>query len=122
MPATFESLDGDDRTKWNRAWAEMPCRRLTSPPGFGVDCDLLSGFGEPISGAISEDPPQFRDRVWRESERCPICGGSTVGVDRLAATIHPRWPNGLRVGIGVWVHPACFERCPMADEPAPIPW
>jgi hypothetical protein len=118
---TFGSSDSDNRAEWNRAWASMPHRRLISP-GFGIGRDLISRFGNPISGTISQDPPPFAEGVWRESELCPICGNSTTGADRTAATIHRTWANGFRVGIGVWAHRACFEGCPVAGGPAPKPW
>ena len=116
------SLDGKDREEWDRIWRAMPHRRLTSPPKAGLGGDALGRFGEPVSCTISQDPPLFRDRAWRESERCPICGERTSGKERLPASLHPRWASGLSVGLGVWVHRICFESCPDTGEPAPIPW
>jgi hypothetical protein len=116
------SLDGKDRAEWDRAWSAMPHRRLLNPPTIDVAGDLGSGCGKVVSVTISEDPPQFSDKPWRESETCPVCGASTAGMRRLPATLHPTFANGFNYGAGVWVHPSCFERCPDAGEPPPIPW
>ena len=113
---------GKDREDWDRHWRAMPHRRLSLPPKAGVGVDVLGGFGEPISYTISQDPPEFCDRIGRESERCPICGEQTAREERLPACLHPRWASGLSIGFGVWVHRACFMNCPDTDEPAPIPW
>lgn len=111
-----------DREEWDRAWNSMPLRRLQSPTKLKIGDELLRGLGDPVSVMISEDPPQFSHKAWRESEACPVCGDTTSGSDRIPATLHPRWESGMRIGIGVWVHRACFERCPDADEPTPVPW
>ena len=116
------SLDGKDRDEWDRRWKAMPHRRLGSPPKIVLIDDLLRRFGDPDSFTVSEDPPRFCSRVGRNSECCPICGEPTSNTERLPASLHPRWANGLSVGFGVWVHRACFESCPDTGEPAPIPW
>jgi hypothetical protein len=116
-------VDGEDREQWDRSWRAMPHHRLTSRPKTDLrSLDALSGWGDPVSVTISQDPPQFCDRSWRESECCPICGERTSGAGRLPANLHPVWASGRTVGIGVWVHRTCFERCPNTGEPAPIPW
>jgi hypothetical protein len=116
------SLDGKDREEWDRSWREMPHRRLSSPPKAGLSGDALGRFGDPASWTISQDPPLFCDRAWRESECCPICGERASGKVRLPATLYPSWASGLSVGLGVWVHRTCFESCPDTGESAPIPW
>jgi hypothetical protein len=116
------SLDGKDRAEWDRAWASMPHHRLLTPPKIDVADSFGSGCGEVVSVTISEDPVQFSAKAWRESEICPVCGTTTVGAQRLPATLHPTFANGLSLGIGVWVHQSCFEGCPDAGEPVPIPW
>jgi hypothetical protein len=102
----------------------MPHRRLPAPPK--IHLGNLPGAGvfadSPVSFTISLDPPEFADRAWRESSRCPVCGGATSPQSRQAASIHPTWPSGFSLGIGVWVHQDCFEQCPETDQPAPIPW
>jgi hypothetical protein len=123
MPGTKDySLDDENREEWDRIWGAMPHRRLTSAPRVGTSADLVGHLGSPASATISEDPPQFCARVWRPSECCPVCGAPTTGTERLPATLHPRWENGLSLGFGVWVHRACFETCPDAGEPTPVPW
>jgi hypothetical protein len=121
-PAGGASPVGEDRAEWDRLWRMMPHRRLPSPPKAVSRVSPLDRLGDAVSCSISQDPPQFRDRMWRESDRCPICGERTSDQDRLPATLHPRWESGFNVGLGVWVHRACFEGCPDMAEPAPIPW
>jgi hypothetical protein len=116
------SVDGKDRAEWDRAWRAMPHRRVATLAELGGGGNLIGRFGQPESATLSLDPPRFVERVWRESECCPVCGGSTAAADRLPASLHPQWANGLSVGIGVWVHRTCFESCAVADEPTPIPW
>lgn len=116
------SLDGKDRAEWDQAWASMPHRRLLAPPKIDVAGSLGSGCGELVSTTISEDPPQFSSKAWRPSENCPVCGVSTVGMQRLPASLHPTFAGGLSYGLGVWVHRSCFDGCPEAGEPSPIPW
>ena len=78
--AKDDSVDGEDREEWDRSWRAMPHRRLTSPPKTGLSClDALRGWGDLVSFTISQDPPRFCDRPWRESEYCPICGEQTSG-------------------------------------------
>jgi hypothetical protein len=115
-------LDPEDGEDWESRWRAMPHRRLTSPPKISLDVESLAPLGETVSITISENPREFLGRVWRRSSRCPICGAFTVEGERLPASLHPRWASGLSVGVGVWVHEACFGGCPDADGPAPIPW
>jgi hypothetical protein len=116
------ALNGKDRAEWDRAWASMPHRHLPTPPRIDVAGSLNSGFGDVVSVTISEDPPQFSAKPWRQSETCPVCGATTAGTQRLPATLHPTFANGFCYGCGVWVHQSCFECCPPAAEPTPIPW
>jgi hypothetical protein len=115
------SLDGKDRHEWDLAWASMPHRRLLTPPTIDVT-GHLPGCGEVVSATISEDPPQFSKKAWRPSDTCPLCGAATMGTERLPATLHPGFANGLNYGLGVWVHRSCFESCPDTGKPAPVPW
>lgn len=103
----------------------MPHRRVGVQESIALGpliSDTLSAAGAPVSITIALDPPRFALEGWRSSEVCPLCGESTNRVQRLPATIHPVFESGLSVGIGVWVHRACFERCPDAGEPTPVPW
>jgi hypothetical protein len=116
-------LDGDDRAEWNRAWASMPHRRLLTLPRIDVAAALGLGCEAVVSLTISEDPPQFSANSWRQSDICPVCGATTVGTQRAPATLNPMFANGISyLAFGVWVHRPCFESCPAAGEPAPIPW
>lgn len=116
------SLGGKDRAEWERAWASMPHRRPLTPSMIHVPAACGAGCGELASATISEDPPQFSAKMWRQSDLCPVCGMTTVGSQRLPGTLHPTFSNGYDFLLGVWVHRACFESCPLVDEPAPIPW
>jgi hypothetical protein len=116
------SLDGKDRAEWDQAWASMPHRRLLALPKVDFAASFGSGFGQVVSVTISKDPPEFSNKVWRLSEDCPVCGATTAGMERLPANLHPTFANGISYGLGVWVHRSCFEGCPDAGEPAPIPW
>jgi hypothetical protein len=116
------SLDGKDRAEWDQAWASMPHRRLLTPPKIDVAGSFGSGFGELVSVTISEDPPEYNNKPWRPSEICPVCGATTVGTTRLPSSLHPTFANGFSYSLGVWVHRSCFESCPDAGEPTPIPW
>jgi hypothetical protein len=100
----------------------MSLRRLSLPPSDLVVGDLILRFGPTVAITVSQDPPQFAHKVWRESENCPVCGIHTAAAERLPASIHLKWANGLAVGIGVWVHRTCFESCAVADGDAPVPW
>jgi ribosomal protein L37AE/L43A len=93
-----------------------------SPPKVGVSRDLIDRFGAVVVATISRCPPRYVERVWRESDSCPICGETTAGADRLAASLFPTLASGFRYGVGIWVHRTCFETCDDTAEPAPIPW
>src|SRR5262245_16674808 len=100
----------------------MPHRRLLTPPMIDVGGSFGASCGEVVSVTISEDPPQFSNKAWRRSDSCPVCGAPTVAAQRLPASLHPVFANGLRYCLGVWVHRPCFACCPDAAEPTPIPW
>jgi hypothetical protein len=100
----------------------MPHRRLQDQPKIDVGDSIRSRFGEPVTATISEDPSQYSDQNRRKNETCPVCGETTEGTKRKAATLHPRFKNSFSYGLGVWVHEECFERCPDANEPTPVPW
>jgi hypothetical protein len=112
----------DERVDWTRVRRSEPHRCLTSPPLRGLVEMLPTGQGEPLVWTISLDPWIDADGNPRGSTTCPICGIATLADSRRAATLHPIWSSGLRVGIKVWVHPACFERCQESVEPTPVPW
>jgi hypothetical protein len=116
------SLDGKDRTDWDQAWASMPHRRLRTPPAPDALGSVYSGFGEIVGATISEDPPAFSQVAFRPSETCPVCGTTTAGTERMPATLHPTFASGFSGGFGVWTHRSCFDTCPHAEEPTPVPW
>ena len=112
----------EDRSEWDRAWRAAEHRRLNTPLKIEILQDLIGGWGLPVSITVSLDPHEFAELVWRDSELCPVCGGTTLGLTRLAASLNLTFANGRCLGIGVWVHPPCFENCPDAGAPAPVPW
>jgi hypothetical protein len=71
---------------------------------------------------IADDPPEFAALVYRVSEICPVCDESTAGHVRIGASLDVTFESGLNFGMGVWVHPACFESCADTGIPARIPW
>ena len=83
---------------------------------------LQADFGEILTATISLNPQQFSEKLYKSSEICPICGKTTLGVERLSAILNPKFNTGLAIVYGVWLHPLCFRDCPDSDEPAPIPW
>jgi len=80
------------------------------------------------SATIADNPPEFAARVWRASEICPVCGETTTGCVRVAASLDVTFEKlvslarGFSYLIGVWVHQLCFERCADTGRPASIPW
>jgi hypothetical protein len=86
-----------------------------------------SEYSPVVSLTLAENPPAYRDRIYRISETCPLCG-QTLRVPRVAASIYPMMDLGPKFGIrsglgfGVWIHSACLEVCPLTNEPTPIPW
>jgi hypothetical protein len=93
-----------------------------APPKVDVVGSFGSGFGEVVSVTISQDPPEYSDKPWRKSEVCPVCGEMAAGPAQLPASLYPRFASGFSYGLGVWIHQSCFESCPDANEPTPIPW
>ncbi len=114
--------ENDERWAWDRAWASMPHRRLLAIPKVADAEAFALEFRAMVSATISLVPAEYSDKPWRPTDTCPVCGATTLGMDRLAATLHPKFASGLSYGLGVWVHPLCFEKCPETEEPTPIPW
>jgi hypothetical protein len=124
--AEKNTIDEDDREQWDHAWSIQRHYYIKTPLKTNV-AEALSGgnlsFGRVLSATISEDPSAYSDRVLRDSDNCPLCGQSTNGMNRVAASLHPEFESGVRnISIGVWVHKECIETCPVIDGPAPIPW
>ena len=114
--------DDDDRTAWNQRWAAMPHRRLAVVARNWLRAEAVTWFGTPAGFTIALAPTEFVALVTPGTRVCPICGGKTTPLDRWPARLSPTWASGLSLGYGVWVHPPCFEGCPEAGEPAPVPW
>jgi hypothetical protein len=110
----------DDREAWDRSWSDQTQCQLRPPYNLGVTLDLR--FGSLTSVTISRAPAAVIDRLWFETPLCPVCGGSTVGVPRLAALLNLAFDCGIAYGQSVWAHVDCFESCPDTGVSARIPW
>ena len=122
------SLGGADREEWDRLWGGKTLRLL--PGECGLHLSSPFEFLKVKAAALSDDPPEFATRVWRESELCPVCGESTAGCRRVAAHLTVEyerpvvWPFMCEPSFwwGVWAHESCFDRCQETGRPADIPW
>jgi hypothetical protein len=116
----------DDREKWDHAWSSQRHYHINMPIKIDV-IEALSdnnlSLGKTISATISEDPSEFSHRVLRPFDECPLCGQGTEGMDRIAASLHPKCKNGIdNISIGGWAHKECINMCLVIDGSAPIPW
>jgi hypothetical protein len=115
----------DDRTAWDRAWRAAPHRRLPKPPAIDVSEGLAGRFGEVVAVTVSLVPPEHRllfdQRAAPQSEACAVCGEGTSEPTRLSSMLNVTFESGFHYGLGAWVHRLCFEGCPEAGEPSPIP-
>jgi hypothetical protein len=118
--------DDEERIAWDRAWRAMPHHRLVSAPGIAVADGVAEHFGDVVAVTISLVPPEysrlFSQRAAMDSEMCAVCGNATSEPMRLSAMVNVRFASGIRYGLGAWVHRSCFETCPEAGEPPPIPY
>src|SRR5260370_38406879 len=106
-----------DRTEWDCIGGTRTKHHLA----WGCKLDLgRYGLGKEILATISEDPPQFADQIWRESDICPVCGESTKGQARVPALLDVTFEGNLKIGIGVWAHSSCYATCPDTGEKAGI--
>src|SRR5437764_122499 len=92
--------DEVDREMWDTAW------RARKDCGLPDGCKLeLSSskpsFGAPMMVTVAADPPEFADRVWRQSDVCPICGESTLNRVRIGAMLDVQYEGGFGCLIGV---------------------
>lgn len=76
----------EDRTEWDQAWSAMSVKHLVTD----VDLKQLlqTDFGEILTSTISLCPSQFAEQVYKSSEICPLCGKTTLGVERLSANLN----------------------------------
>jgi hypothetical protein len=118
--------DDEESDAWNRAWRAMPHHRLLSPPSIDVGAGLPESFGEVVAVTISLVPPEYahllNEKVVPESVPCAVCGEEASGPTRLRVMVNTTFARGFRYGLGAWVHRRCFEECPEASEPPPIPY
>jgi len=110
----------DDRTEWDLAWANRPIRRLATP--VRIDVRLFPEWGEPTEVHIVAAPPQYAERIYPQTETCPVCGDPTSDRHRLLVKLYPNFSNGLSIGIDAWAHVKCLAACEEVPGPAPIPW
>jgi hypothetical protein len=118
--------DDEERIAWDRAWRAMPHHRLLRPPSIDVSEGLAGHFGDVVAVTISLVPPEycqlFDQRVAPQSEACAVCGEETSKPTLLSASLNVTFEIGFHYGLGAWVHRSCFESCPEAGKPPPIPW
>lgn len=122
MQSKMPSYDSDDRMDWDRAWRAEPHRQIIDPVLPKRIITEFARWGPLKFVTVCLDPLQYSDRVYRQTEICPICGSSTIGSARIPASLNLEYVNGHGIFIGVWVHDSCFDRCPMHDSPKTIPW
>jgi hypothetical protein len=112
----------DDQSAWDHAWAAQPVRRLPGETRLDPVFTRPAEWGEPVEIEIQTNPPEFADRLWRQSEVCPVCGCDTGSDDRLPVAIYPRFTNGLSIGIGAWAHQVCLAACEPSPGACHVPW
>jgi len=117
----FFMTDEIDREEWEAAWGARIDRTL--PNGCKLDLSHSAGsLDKPVRVTIAVDPPQFAERVWRGAQICPVCGESTLNLPRTGASLDVGYESGFGCFIGVWVHQACLDCCPVIGAAAHIPW
>jgi len=114
------TLDGKDREEWDRLWSARTQRILPGPCMLDLPRECRSETLTRVT--IFDCPSEVAHLVFRGSDTCPICGTSTACCARVAASLDVTFASGLSLGMGVWAHEGCFERCVDTGIPAPIPW
>src|SRR5437868_4942018 len=119
-----------DREEWNRRWSSMPHKHISDVAALDFHRD--AGLGAVRSATISLVPPEyvggsfvggsFVGGSFFATDVCPLCSKSTEPVQRIAASLHPKFERITGVSFGVWVHQSCFDRLEVSDQPTPFPW
>lgn len=124
----FLQHESEDRVEWDNAWASMQHRVLKTWNDAAVERIVGKDWGETaiVAITVSDNPPQFSDRIFRNSQLCPACGTSVDTDDRLPVSLYPSIQVGERTvaptRFGGWMHSECFFGCPESDNMVPIPW
>ena len=108
-------------SEWETAWRARTDRQL--PRVCKFDLPVTLGLaGELVSVTISAAPTAFAERVWCQSDNCPVCGCSTVGLSRTKVALDIQWAEGFGCFVGAWAHDGCLVGCPVIGPAVHIPW
>ncbi len=105
--------------EWESAWR---ARLDRLPNGCKVDVAASWPHAAVASVTVSASPPEFADRVWCESDVCPVCGGSTAGQPRCKASLDVQFADGFGLFVGAWAHAGCLDAGPVVGPAAHVPW
>ena len=122
MLARGPDRDDEEAQHYHDLFKGIPLRRLDTAHGVSFQ----EGFGKPVSIGIAADPPEAESMqagpTIRSSSTCPVCGEATVDDNRVPASVQPEFKNGFSYLLGVWVHPACLQACPVVSAQRGVPW
>jgi hypothetical protein len=111
-----------DRSGWEAAWRVCAHRRLVRPPKIPCSLASLASKDPWQEVTVSEDPAQFAEQMAERPDACPVCGSSTFGSPRRAASLHWSFASGFNYGQSIWIHELCWLASPVTERPPPIPW
>lgn len=114
-------MDGD-RKQWDDAWRRMIHRRLLDTSLFDFSAALRLDLGDLVTVTINECPAEYADTLYIENQICPICGTDTYNGERVTISVNPVFTKNSNLAFGAKAHRTCFEKCPIIDEPIPVPW
>ena len=105
----------DDDPEWQGILAkvETACRGITRRKLVRTPAiRLKSSLGSPLRVCVARDPNEIDELLApNRHAACAICGSSTEGMERLAASIEPQFQNNMSYIESVWVHLACYDEC-----------
>jgi len=110
----------DDDPEWQSILAkvETACRGIMRRQLIRAPAIRFKGsLGSPLRVCVARDPIEI-DQLLAPKRRsaCAICGNSTDGTERLAASIEPQFSNNMSYIESVWVHLACYNECTETHE------
>lgn len=116
----------EERDRIRRAFYGITQRHLPVGAMFPlrVGRDALGSLGEVVGLMISEDPPAEAHLFYRVREECAVCGEVPSAAARQPATLSVSINRDrvVEIGVGVWVHHECLEKCEQTDQQRGIPW
>lgn len=79
-------------------------------------------LGEVLSVTVSTVPGKYLDRFYVSTKICPVCGREAKREsNRICVSAHPVYSKIPNLSFMAFAHNNCFEICPLADAPPPIP-